>query len=811
MKIRLPNKLTILALLTLAFLLPRGANASHVGAGEIFYEWIGDEQGKGLLDYRIYVTIFRNTTGIDYSGPPDVCVYRESNPSGTAINLSMTKLLPPNLPPKHDITLPNQDEYGWFPGTAFPGDNDAWEINNVSECATAVEPLSEYRFVGEVTLTGAFTDWRIGVEPVCCRDQNANLNGGGGFYLEADLNNAKGPNSSPRIITPPVKNFCVVQPGQQPFQWYQTASEEDGDSLFYRFHPDGSLDGSCPGQGVNQIPFATPFTSSNPLPSNPPVSINQQSGIFTLSPTQSDPEGYIVKIEVVQYRLDTTNGIWLNVGNTVRELQVPITGNCLTNVQDGPELDLTQPNVTSFNFTKNDMDSLEQAYQLPIIKGQDSVGSAGNFNSFDMAYYQGYDCLNESIRLTWDTPIRCNTITPTDFRVTGPDGVPRPVDSVATFCQVDGVTSVTELFFDRAMDRNGNYLLQIRTGTDSNTVENECGFATFPYYSVLVEVKGCPLPEYDLDGLTVNDDKDVEIRWSGNNDLNDTNFIESFRRWNIYKSEIGKTPLSPYAQVDSATARSFVDTMANRWFVDHIHWNYAITLVYNGQEEELSRLCSNILLQQDTTRNTATNMGLYWEPYPCIPDSLLQYNVYQGKVDTINQTVTWQYIESVTDTSYDLAIPEADSLNEGVYATRVVGRNPNGAAFKDSSMSNWLYYEIIWYPPPPPPEPLGEIVIPNVITPNGDGINDRFYIKPPENGEPYEKLSISVYNRNGVLVFEDPEFEERNTASEGWAGVSESGNKLADGVYYYILKMSDPLRGEETTRKGNITIMSSIQ
>jgi gliding motility-associated-like protein len=68
--------------------------------------------------------------------------------------------------------------------------------------------------------------------------------------------------------------------------------------------------------------------------------------------------------------------------------------------------------------------------------------------------------------------------------------------------------------------------------------------------------------------------------------------------------------------------------------------------------------------------------------------------------------------------------------------------------------------------------------LPNVFTPDNDGVNDRF-IPFPYNY--VEKIELKVYNRWGNLVFqtENPDIN--------WDGTDmNSGKALADGVYYYL-------------------------
>lgn len=93
-------------------------------------------------------------------------------------------------------------------------------------------------------------------------------------------------------------------------------------------------------------------------------------------------------------------------------------------------------------------------------------------------------------------------------------------------------------------------------------------------------------------------------------------------------------------------------------------------------------------------------------------------------------------------------------------------------------------------PPPPPPPPIGTIddirngeepiilpvqpiVIPNVVTPNGDNKNDLFTIK---NLDQHSPASISIMNRWGQIVYTSPDYKN------DW-----DGGNVADGVYFGVL------------------------
>jgi gliding motility-associated-like protein len=84
--------------------------------------------------------------------------------------------------------------------------------------------------------------------------------------------------------------------------------------------------------------------------------------------------------------------------------------------------------------------------------------------------------------------------------------------------------------------------------------------------------------------------------------------------------------------------------------------------------------------------------------------------------------------------------------------------------------------------------------IPNIITPNGDGIND-YLVVPCLDIEPYPQNSLIIYNQWGDRVYEAAPYD--NAPDKAWKGelFGEAGKAMPDATYYYIFKASPDDQG----------------
>jgi gliding motility-associated-like protein len=91
-----------------------------------------------------------------------------------------------------------------------------------------------------------------------------------------------------------------------------------------------------------------------------------------------------------------------------------------------------------------------------------------------------------------------------------------------------------------------------------------------------------------------------------------------------------------------------------------------------------------------------------------------------------------------------------------------------------------------------------DIWVPNVFTPNGDGINDYVVLPYPA----FKSYDISIFNRWGNLV----SILEDQSGIAVWDGLSTDGKPHTDGVYFYLLT-GVMLGGTEVKKQGFITLI----
>jgi gliding motility-associated-like protein len=87
--------------------------------------------------------------------------------------------------------------------------------------------------------------------------------------------------------------------------------------------------------------------------------------------------------------------------------------------------------------------------------------------------------------------------------------------------------------------------------------------------------------------------------------------------------------------------------------------------------------------------------------------------------------------------------------------------------------------------------------VPNVFSPNNDGLNDLFMIT----NTGLKTLDCVIYDRWGKKIY------EFDTPSGSWDGKSSGGQRLNDGTYYYVLKIQTEA-GVNKQEKGFVQLIT---
>jgi gliding motility-associated-like protein len=94
--------------------------------------------------------------------------------------------------------------------------------------------------------------------------------------------------------------------------------------------------------------------------------------------------------------------------------------------------------------------------------------------------------------------------------------------------------------------------------------------------------------------------------------------------------------------------------------------------------------------------------------------------------------------------------------------------------------------------------PCNTIFVAGGMSPNGDGINDKWLI---DGLQDYPMNTVQVFDKWGNLVYEHTMYDD------SWDGKRSNGANIPDGTYYYLVKLNEPSKtGGDNVFKGTLTI-----
>lgn len=91
--------------------------------------------------------------------------------------------------------------------------------------------------------------------------------------------------------------------------------------------------------------------------------------------------------------------------------------------------------------------------------------------------------------------------------------------------------------------------------------------------------------------------------------------------------------------------------------------------------------------------------------------------------------------------------------------------------------------------------PHGKVLVPNMFSPNGDGINDVFYVY----GNNVREVKLTIFNRWGEKVFDS------NSVNSGWDGTYKN-EPQSPGVYTYVVEFTF-LDNQKLQKQGTVTLV----
>ena len=626
----------------------------------------------------------------------------------------------------------------------------------VDPSAQGTVGMEVYEYRNTSVLPGICADYEFVTESLNARNGAVdNLNMGSGssnLVITAGLNNHYGNNSSPKFVSEPVRAFCV---GKN-FNWKQSAIETDGDSIFFSLIPPkgGAWSALC---NPLDYTFNTGWSYSQPIKTVPGtfLTIDEQSGLINFTPSSVEVD--VLAVSVKEYRYDSLFYTWVPIGESTRDMQITVSPSCSPQAQAGVQLDYNDPSI-----------------YIDPINGLPTVD---------------YQCLDSSVVLKFATKLDCSTISPdgTDFRLTSPSGQPIPIKELVPACDVNFDASMMLVKLHKPLSQNGKYFLYSKVGNDGNTLLNKCGFPMNEFDTIQLNVQNCVNLVMNLENVTIVDDMNPKIEWSV-----DTSSFKSylFDKYKIFR----KGPNSPYqhiADVYDVNRRSYTDPQIDWIAVDIESYDYKVEMVYNGQDMGKTREVNSILLK--SMGSNCDSLDLFWNIYKGWTNA--QYFVEIGTDD--GSGLNWSLhsnINSPANPTSNVDYVMINNLPIGTHKIRIRTQDGNYTSY-----SNWIECS---QAQPPVEEPIA-VVLPNIITPDGNARNDGLIIK---NIELYSSRRVTIYNRWGKVVYKTDNYDN----GIPFTGLNSSGNRLADGVYFISLDLYDEISGKKVIMNQALTIISSL-
>lgn len=355
-------------------------------------------------------------------------------------------------------------------------------------------------------------------------------------------------------------------------------------------------------------------------------------------------------------------------------------------------------------------------------------------------------CAPQNVQLVFQKNIRCNSIAPdgSDFVVTGP--YPVVVTSAAGNCN-NGLSATIQINFSQPVVHVGTYTIQLVTGSDGNTIIDECGEATPAGSTISFTVKDTVSADFTFqlfEGCRFD-----TIQYTTTNPAG----IETWN-WN-FDSTIFSTAPNP---------QIIYSTFGNK--------NIQL-IVSNG-------FCSDTVTQTVYLNHDSLRAAISGPLVNCPGDPAVFSDSSIGNIIAWY----WSFGNGYTSTQQN-PLPQTypQASIEKTYPVQLI------ITSNKFCLDTTVFYLKV--------APNCYIDVPTAFTPNNDGKNDFLY---PLNAYKASNLLFRVYNRFGQLVFFTRDWTKK------WDGTID-GIPQPSGVFVWYLQYTNTDTGQEVFQKGTTVLI----
>ncbi|MBS1730041.1 MAG: gliding motility-associated C-terminal domain-containing protein [Bacteroidetes bacterium] len=355
-------------------------------------------------------------------------------------------------------------------------------------------------------------------------------------------------------------------------------------------------------------------------------------------------------------------------------------------------------------------------------------------------------CAPKTLDLVFQKNIRCNSIASngSDFLVTGP--YPVTVLSAGGNC-VNGLSNIIHLNLTAPIVHAGTYTIELVTGSDGNTIIDECGEATPAGSTISFSVKDTVSAAFSyqiLEGCRFD------------TILLNTLYPAGIETWNWnFDNTIYSTLPNPQNIYSSFGNKNIQLIVSNGFCSDTT--NQDVFLPHDSLQAEFTGPLVN-----------------------CPGDLVYFVDSSIGKIIAWN----WTFGNGFTSTQeYPLPQQYPQSQTEKQYPVQLI-----------ITSDKYCYDTIIHFIKV---APNCYIDVPTAFTPNNDGLNDFLY---PLNAYKAANLEFKVFNRYGQLIFKTRDWTRK------WDG-NLNGIPQPSGVYVWYLQYTNTDTGDFVFKKGTTVLI----